>query len=121
MIKAFNCSVQLEEIMITNTMLDYTQTIYVNNNVTKLEPLEYIQAKKIIKQHDQTNNIFQIIILTTLIIINFIVILYFTYKYKTIPQNLIVKFKNQTLQNENIISPETDNTAPPIPLYCNLI
>jgi len=45
MIKAFNCSVQLEDILITNTMLDYTQTIYVNNNVTKLEPLEYTQAK----------------------------------------------------------------------------
>jgi len=35
MIKAFNSSIQLEEILITNTMLDYTQTIYVNNNVTK--------------------------------------------------------------------------------------
>jgi len=35
MIKAFNSSIQLEEILITNTMFDYTQTIYVNNNVTK--------------------------------------------------------------------------------------
>jgi len=68
--------------------------IYVKNNVTKLEPLEYIQAKGIIEQHNQTNNIFQIIILTTLIIIIIIIILYFIYKYKTIPQKLIVKFKN---------------------------
>jgi len=82
MIKSFNYSVQLEEVLKTNTMLDYTQTIYVNNNVTKLEPLEYIQAKEIIKQHNQTNNIFQITILTTLIIIIIIVILYFIYKLK---------------------------------------
>jgi len=103
-------------------MLEYTQTIYVNNNVTKLEPLEYIQAKEIIQQHNQTNNIFQIIILTTLIIIIIIVILYFIYKYKTLPQKLIVKFKNQTLKNENIISPKTDNIAPPNTpvLYPNL-
>jgi len=58
-IKSFNYSVQLEEILKTNTMLDYT--IYLNNNVTKLKPLEYIQTKEIIEQHNQTNNIFQII------------------------------------------------------------
>jgi len=60
--------------------------IYVNNNVTKLEPLEYIQAKGIIEQHNQTNNIFHIITFTTLIIVVIIVILYFINKYKTVPQ-----------------------------------
>jgi len=44
-IKALNCSLQLEEIIITSTTLDYTQKIYVNNNVTKLESLSYIQEK----------------------------------------------------------------------------
>jgi hypothetical protein len=114
MIKASNCSVQLEEILITNTMLDYTQTIYVNNNVTKLEPLEYIQAKEIIEQHAQTNNIFQIIIITALAIIIVLALMYFIYKYKTIPQRLIVKFRNSNPENETIVKPEVENVVPTV-------
>lgn len=61
-------------------MLDYTHTIYVNNNVTKLEPLSYIQVKEIIQQHAKSKNVFQTITLTALIVIIIIFILFISTK-----------------------------------------
>jgi len=128
-IKALNCSIQLEDILITSTILDYTQTIYVNNNVTKLEPLSYIQAKEIVQQQTKHYNIFQVITLTTLIIIVIILVLYFSYKYKSIPRKIIVKYKKQTEtipQSNNVqlnpISNETANIVlePEPTLYPNI-
>jgi len=114
-IKALNCSIQLEDILITSTILDYTQTIYVNNNVTKLEPLSYIQAKEIVQQQTKHYNIFQVITLTTLIIIVIILVLYFSYKYKSIPRKIIVKYKKQTEtipQSNNVqLNPISNETA----------
>jgi len=34
-LKAFNCFIQIDDISISNTMLDYTQTVYVNKKITK--------------------------------------------------------------------------------------
>jgi len=38
-LKAFNCFIQIDDISISNTMLDYTQTVYVNKKITKWEDL----------------------------------------------------------------------------------
>lgn len=113
-IKAFNCSVQIENILITSTTLDYTQTVYINNNVTKLEPLSYLNAKEIIKEHTNTYNTLQIITLTILAIIILTLILYFIYKYKGIPKKLIVKYKKenpQQIEQQNNTTTENINTV----------
>jgi len=39
LVKILNCSIQLDEFTLSNSMLDYTQSVYINNNITKLEPL----------------------------------------------------------------------------------
>jgi len=44
-VKILNCSRQLDEFTLSNSMLDYTQSDYINNNNTKLEPLSYIKKK----------------------------------------------------------------------------
>jgi len=73
-------------------MLDYTQSVYINNNVTKLEPLSYIQAKEIIESHTKYYNVFQTITLTTFVIIIISILLYLWYKFKNILRKLIVNY-----------------------------
>jgi len=47
MIKIHNFSIAINDISISNYSSDYTQSIYTRNNVTKLDPISYIQAKEI--------------------------------------------------------------------------
>jgi len=57
-------------------MLDYTHSVFINKNITKLEAWSYIQTKEIIKSHTKYYNAFQIITLTTFVIIIIIILLY---------------------------------------------
>jgi hypothetical protein len=123
LIKAFNCTIQINDISISNTLLDYTQTVYVNNNVTKLETLAYIEAKEIFDI--KTKDTFQNVLITSIIVLIIIIMLYFVYKYKSIPKKIIVKFKKQVptpIEPPNIVNNqviENDNNINPI-LYPNL-
>jgi len=69
----------IDGISISNTILDYTQTVYVINNLTKLEALSYIQAKDIFEIHNKTNNTFQIVTITIIIILTVIITFYYKY------------------------------------------
>jgi len=73
-------------------MLDYTQSVYINNNVTKLEPLSYIQTKEIIESHKKYYNVLQTITLTTFVINIISILLYLWFKFKSILRKLILKY-----------------------------
>jgi len=88
-------------------MLNYTQSVYINNNTTKLEPLPYIQTKEIIESHTKYYNVFKIITLTTVVIIIISILLYLWYKFKSIPRKLIVKHvkpKQETPKSTEIVN-----------------
>lgn len=93
-----------------------------NNNVTKLDTLQYIQAKEIFET--KTKNTFQTILITSIIVL-IIIILYFIYKYKSIPKKIIIKFKKQVstpTETPNIVNNDVianDNNINPI-LYPSL-
>jgi len=125
LIKILNCSVQLDEYTLSNSMLDYTQSVYVSNNVTKLEPLSYIQTKEIIESHTKYYNVFQTITLTTFVIIIISILLYLWYKFKNIPRKLIVKYikpKEETPKSTEIVNdlPNQINIEENIMLYPRL-
>lgn len=105
-IKVFNCSIQIEDVIITNTMLDYTRTIYVNNNITKLEPLSYIVAKEIFQNHSKQYFKTQTILLILLVVIIIIIIIYLIYKFKNIPKRIIINYKKQ-----KVITPEEETIS----------
>jgi len=77
LVKILNCSIKLDEFTLSNSILDYTQSVYVNNNITKFEPLFYIQTKEIIESHTKYKIVLQTITLTTFVIINISILLYF--------------------------------------------
>jgi len=93
LVKILNFSIQLDEFTFSNSMLDYTQSVYINNNIIKLEPLSYIQTKETIESHEKYYNVFQIITLTTFVIIMISILLYLWYNFKSIPRKLIVKYE----------------------------
>jgi len=49
-------------------MLEYTQSVNIKNNVTKLETLSYVQANKKNVEDTKYNNVFLIITTTTFVI-----------------------------------------------------
>jgi len=125
LVKILNCSIQLDELTLSNSMLDYTQGVYVNNNITKLEPLSSIQTKEIIESHTKYYNVFQTITLTTFVVIIISIFLYLWYKLKSIPRKLIVKYvqpKEETPKSTEIVKdlPNQINIEENVMLYPRL-
>jgi len=87
-----------------------------------LEPLSYIQTKEVIELHTKYYNVFQIITLTTFVIIIISILLYFWYKFKSIPRRLIVKYikpKEETPKSTEFVNdlPNQINIEENVMLY----
>lgn len=104
-IQIYDCSLQLNEISIKNSYFDYSQSIYVTNNITKLEPISYLQTKEIINQHTKYNSVFQTITIITFVIIILSITLYLIYKLKIVPQKLIINVNNKKKPDLEIPNP----------------
>lgn len=94
-IKIKNCTMQIDEFLISNNLADFTQTIYITNNVTRLEPINHLQTREMIESHVKHYNFFQIICITTFVIMIISLTLYVAYKFKNIPKKIIVKYRKQ--------------------------
>lgn len=105
---------QIDEFIVSNSFADFTQTIYINNNVTKIEPISYLETKEIINSYVKHYTTFQIICITSFAITIISLILYLVYKFKSIPKKLIVKYKKEEqpiqdqIVNDQTIVPENN-------------
>jgi len=91
MIKIHNCSIAINNLSISNYNSSYTQSIYTRNNVTKLDPISYIQAKEIFFEQNKENQIYKIIVIVTLGLLILSMSLYILYKFKKIPKRIFIK------------------------------
>jgi len=79
--------------------------------------LSYIQTKEILESHTKSYNVFQIITLTTFVIIIISILLYLWYKFKSIP-----KTKEETPKGTEILNdlPNQINIEENVTLYPRL-
>lgn len=117
-IKNYDCSLQLNEISIKNSYFDNSQSIYVTNNITKLEPISYLQTKEIINQHTKYNSVFQTITIITFVIIILSITLYLIYKLKIVPQKLIINVNNT--KKTRFRNPKSSDRAKPFTIPKNI-
>jgi len=106
MIKIHNCSIAINDLSISNYNSDYTQSIYTRNNVTKLDPISYIQAKEIFFEQNKENQIYKIIVIVTLGLLILSISLYLLYKFKEIPKRILIKYNNTKGDDPTIDSQE---------------
>lgn len=114
LIKIYDCSIEINDIKIVNTLSDYTQNIYVTNNKTKIEPISYLQTKQIVLENTKYNKVFNIITSTTFVITLLGIILFTIVKLKLIPKRITIRHE-ATIKSKNS-TPEEQLPAENIPL-----
>jgi len=110
MIKIHNCSIAIYELSVSNYISDNTQSIYTRNNVTKLDPISYIQAKEKIFEQNKENHIYKIIVIVTLGLLMLSISLYLLYKFKEIPKRILIKYNNTKGDDPTIQTQELQNS-----------
>jgi len=110
MIKIHNWSIAINDLSISNYNSDYTQSIYTRKNVTKLDPISYIQAKEIFFEQNKENQIYKIIVIITLGLLILSISLYLLYKFKEIHKRIFIKYNNTKGDDPTIDTQELQNS-----------
>jgi len=106
-VKVFNCTAELKQVLISNNIQQYTNLIFTEHNVTKIEPISHIEIKEMILLSNKNDTIYKNLIIIILFALALSCIFYIYKKFKTTPNNIIIKYLkpktakiNQTIDEE---------------------
>lgn len=91
-IKIFNCTAELKQVSMSNNIHQYTNLIFTEHNVTKVEPMSHIEIKEMIMLNNKNFTIYRNILIILLLVFSIISIFYLYMKCKTAPHNIIITY-----------------------------
>jgi len=108
-IKVFNCTAELKEVSISNSIQQYTNLIFTEHNVTKIEPMSHIEIKEMILLSNKNYTIYKNLLMIILFTLAISCIFYIYKKCKTTPNNIIIKYlKPKTTKISQTINKEIE-------------